>query len=223
MWSILALGAAEAIINRIIDLDAITRLKLNELQHQCLRVVIDSPNMTVDVNFDQDKLRFEPTPLGQATRSSIFEQRPFDPQYTVKDATATLQVKDLAELLKLLLSKEDELGNIPLQGDYHLLFNLKAIMAQVELDLASHLSPWIGATAAHEVGKLQNLPKQFFNQAKSAEFIASDFLKEDAKIFAPRWQMDDLQQGTRKLNQELDRIEAKLQLIQQRLASSQDT
>lgn len=215
MWSILALGAAEAIINRIIDLDAITRLKLNELHNQCLRVVIRSPNLTVDVNFDHDKLRFEPTPLGQAERTSIFEQRPFDPQYTVKEATATLQVSDFTELLKLLLSKEDELGNIPLQGDYHLLFSLKAIMAQVELDLASHLSPWIGATAAHEIGKLQNIPQQLFNQAKSAEFIASDFLKEDAGIFAARWAMDDLQQGTRKLNQETERLEAKLQQLNQ--------
>ena len=223
MWSILALGATEAIINRIIDLDAITRLKLNELQQQCLRITIDSPNMTVDVYFDHNKLRFEPTAMGQTARSSIFEQRPFDPQYLVQEATATLHVKDLVELIKLLLSKEEDIGNIPLQGDYHLLFDLKAIMAQVELDLASHLSPWIGPTAAHEIGKLQNIPKQFFQNAQSAEFIATDYLKEDAQIFAPRWQMDDLQQDTRKLNQELDRIEAKLQQLEQQLSSSQDT
>lgn len=223
MWSILALGAAEAVINRIIDLDAITRLKLNELNGQCLRVIIDAPNMTVDVFFDHDKLRFEPTALGQAERPSIFEQRPFDPQYTLVDATATLHVADFAALLKLLLSKEDELGNIPLQGDYHLLFSLKAIMAQVELDLASHLSPWVGASVAHEIGKLQNIPKQFFNSAKSAEFIASDFLKEDAQIFAPRWQFEDVQQGTRKLNQELDRLEAKLQHLAQQTNPTLDT
>lgn len=223
MWSILALGAAEAVINRVIDLDAITRLKLNELAGQCLRVIIDAPTMTVDVYFDQEKLRFEPTAMGQAQKTSIFEQRPFDPQYTVTEATATLHVADVASLLKLLLSKDDEIGNIPLQGDYHLLFSLKAIMAQVELDLAAHLSPWIGASLAHEIGKLQNIPKQFFNSAKSAEFIASDFLKEDAQIFAPRWQFDDLQQGTRKLNQEIDRLEAKLQFLEQKTSSSLDS
>ena len=223
MWSILALGAAEAIINRIIDLDAITRLKLNELSGQCLRVVINTPQLSVDVFFDHNKLRFEPTALGQAEQPSIFEQRPFDPQYTVCDATATLQVNDLVHLLKLLFSKEEALGTIPLQGDYHLLFALKEIMAQVELDVAAHLSPWIGATAAHEIGKLQHLPQQRFQQAKSAEFILTDFVKEDAKVLAPRWAMEDLQHNTRKLNQEIDRLDAKLQQLKQQLSPTQDT
>lgn len=223
MWSILALGAAEAVINRVINLDAITRLKLNELQGQCLRVVIDSPNLTVDTYFDQDKVRFEPTALGQAERTSIFEQRPFDPSYSTQTVTATLHVQDFVALFKLLLSQEDEIGNIPLQGDYHLLFSLKAIMAQVELDLAAQLSPWIGPALAHEIGKLQQLPKRLFDSAKSAEFMVSDALKEDADLFAARWEMSDLQQGTRKLSQEIDRIEAKLQLLMQHIPRSQDS
>ncbi|GAA5018287.1 hypothetical protein GCM10023206_31700 [Acinetobacter puyangensis] len=220
MWSILALGAAEAIINRIIDLDAITRLKLNALQGQCLRVVIDTPRLSVDVYFDQDKLRFEPTALGQAEQPSIFEQRPFDPQQTVHEATATLQVKNLVELFKLLNSKDDALGNIPLQGDYHLLFALKEIMAQVDPDLAAHLSPWIGPTLAHEIGKFQSLPKHLVKTAKSAEFMFSDSLKEDSGLFASRWQMTDLQQQTRQLNQQIDRIEARIQQISQQFDAS---
>ena len=223
MWSILALGAAEAIINRIIDLDAITRLKLNELQQQTLRVVIDSPCLSVDVYFDHDKLRFEPNVLGQSQANSIFEQRPFDVQDTIREATATLHVKDVVSLLKLLLSKEENLGNIPLQGDYHLLFALKDIMAQVEFDLASQLSPWIGAAAAHEIGKLQQLPQYMYKQAQSAEFIFTDTLKEDSKLFAARWEMQDLQQGTRQLNTEIERLEAKFQQLQQKFNPSQDT
>ena len=223
MWSILALGAAEAIINRVIDLDAITRLKLNELHGQCLRVVIDSPSMTIDAFFDQNKLRFEPTAMGQAEKKSIFEQRPFDPSYAPQDATATLHVKDVVELLKLLLSQDDELGNIPLQGDYHLLFSLKAVLAQVELDLASHLSPWIGPSLAHEIGKLQQLPAHLMKTAKSTEYMMSELIKEDLGVFAPRWEMSDLQQGTRQLTQNIDRLEAKLQLLAQRLPSSLDS
>jgi ubiquinone biosynthesis protein UbiJ len=49
MWSILALGAVERIIHHVIDLDAITRIQLNQLQGQLLRVVIDSPQLSVDV------------------------------------------------------------------------------------------------------------------------------------------------------------------------------
>lgn len=215
MWSILALGSAEVLLNRIIDLDAITRLKLNELTGQMLRVVIDAPNMTVDVYFDQDKVRLESAALGQAQAPSVFEQRPFDVQSTVQKATATLHVKDLVTLFKLLITPQDQLGTVPLQGDYHLLFALKQIMAQTELDLASSLSPWVGASFAHEIGKLQNIPKHAVRGFSSAEFMLSDTIKEDLNIFASRWQMDELQQQTRQFQQDLDRTEAKLQQLAQ--------
>ena len=119
MWSILALGAVERVIHHVIDLDAITRIQLNALSGKMLRVVIASPQLSVDVFFDKDKLRLEPTATGHSEASSIFEQRPFDAgSSTVTEATATLQVSNVVELLKLLLS--DEVGNIPLQGDYKL-------------------------------------------------------------------------------------------------------
>ena len=157
MWSILALGAVERLIHHVIDLDAITRIQLNELQGKMLRVVIDSPQLSVDVFFDDQKVRLEPTPTGHTETASIFEQRPFEQQLNITEATATLHVKTVVELLKLLLA--EDVGNIPLQGDYHLLQDIQRIMQQAEPDLASHLSPWIGPSLAHEIGKLQLAPK----------------------------------------------------------------
>ena len=210
MWSILALGACEKLINGIINSDAITRLKLDALHGQCLRVVIDQPQLSVDTFFDQGKIRLEPTALGQSEKHSIFEQRPFDHAEKVTEATATLHVKNVVELIKLITTDSDQLGTIPLQGDYHLLFALKEIIAQLDIDLASRLSPWIGATAAHELGKVQNVPKHLAKTLKSAEFMFSDSIREDSGVFASRWQMDDLQRETRQLNQSLDRLEAKM-------------
>lgn len=213
MWSILALGAVERIIHHVIDLDAITRMQLNQLQGQLLRVVIDSPQLSVDVFFDENRVRLEPTVTGQSQSPSIFEQRPFDPQQTLKDATATLHVENTVELVKLLLSDMDQIGNIPLQGDYHLLQDIQRIMQQAEPDLAAHLSPWIGPQLAHELGKVQLAPKQLKRSLQSHLFFVEDALKEDSGLFAPRWQMDDLNRETRQLNQEIDRLEAKLQQL----------
>ena len=213
MWSILALGAVERIIHHVIDLDAITRIQLNQLQGQLLRVVIDSPQLSVDVFFDENRVRLEPTVTGQSQSPSIFEQRPFDPQHTLKDATATLHVENTVELVKLLLSDMDQIGNIPLQGDYHLLQDIQKIMLQAEPDLAAHLSPWIGPQLAHELGKVQLAPKQLKRSLQSHLFFVEDALKEDSGLFAPRWQMDDLNRETRQLNQEIDRLEAKLQQL----------
>lgn len=213
MWSILALGAVERIIHHVIDLDAITRMQLNQLQGQLLRVVIDSPQLSVDVFFDENRVRLEPTVTGQSQTPSIFEQRPFDPQQILKDATATLHVENTVELLKLLLSDMDQIGNIPLQGDYHLLQDIQRIMQQAEPDLAAHLSPWIGPQLAHELGKVQLAPKQLKRSLQSHLFFVEDALKEDSGLFAPRWQMDDLNRETRQLNQEIDRLQAKLQQL----------
>ena len=220
MWSILALGAVERLIHHVIDLDAITRIQLNELQGKMLRVVIDSPQLSVDVFFDQNKVRLEPTITGQNDTPSIFEQRPFDKNEQVSEATATLQVKNVVELLKLLLA--DDVGNIPLQGDYHLLQDIQRIMQQAEPDLAAHLSPWIGPGLAHELGKIQLAPKHLKRTLESYAFFAEDALKEDTGLFASRWQMDDLNQDTRIFNQNLDRAEAKIQQFQAQIDSTQN-
>ncbi|NHC03722.1 hypothetical protein G9F31_08035 [Acinetobacter sp. 187] len=212
MWSILALGAVERLIHHCINLDAITRIQLNELQGKMLRVVIDSPQLSVDVFFDHEKIRLEPTVTGQSTQVSIFEQRPFDQAQKISEAHATLHVENVVALLKLLLA--EDVGNIPLQGDYHLLQNIQRILQQAEPDLASQLSPWIGPNLASQLGKIQNVPKQLFKSLDSHLFFAEDFLKEDSGLFAPRWQMDDLQHGTRQLSQNIDRLEAKIQQLQ---------
>lgn len=219
MWSILALGAVERCIHHMIDLDAITRIQTNQLQGKLLRIVIDSPQLSVDVFFDENRVRLEPTVTGQSQTPSIFEQRPFDPQYKLADATATLHIKNIIELIKLLFSDPDQVGNIPLQGDYHLLQDLQNIMQQAEPDLAAHLSPWIGPALAHELGKIRFAPEQVKRSLQSHLFFAEDALKEDSGLFAPRWQMDDLQHATRQLNLELDRLEARLQQLNLQLQS----
>lgn len=221
MWSILALGAVERLIHHVINLDAITRIQLNELQGKMLRVVIASPQLSVDVFFDQAKVRLEPTVTGHSETASIFEQRPFDQAQSHTPATATLMVANVVELLKLLLA--DDVGNIPLQGDYHLLQDIQRIMQHAEPDLAAHLSPWIGPSLAHELAKIQLAPKHIKQALQSHLFFAEDALKEDSGLFAPRWQMDDLHQDTRIFNQNLDRAEAKIQQLQAQIDTQDST
>ena len=221
MWSILALGAVERLIHHVINLDAITRIQLNELQGKMLRVVIASPQLSVDVFFDQAKVRLEPTVTGHSETASIFEQRPFDQTQSHTPATATLTVANVVKLLKLLLA--DDVGNIPLQGDYHLLQDIQRIMQQAEPDLAAHLSPWIGPSLAHELAKIQLAPKHIKQALQSHLFFAEDALKEDSGLFAPRWQMDDLHQDTRIFNQNLDRAEAKIQQLQAQIDTQDST
>jgi ubiquinone biosynthesis protein UbiJ len=211
MWSILALGAVEKAIHQWINLDAITRIQFNQLQGKILRVVIDTPQLSVDVFFDENKVRLEPTVTGQSSTTSIFEQRPWEQAEIITEANTVLHVKTAVDLIKLLLT--EDIGNIPVQGEYHLLQDIQKIIQQAEPDIASQLSHWMGPNLAAQIGKVQLAPKHIFKSLNSHLFFIEDFLKEDSGLFAPRWQMDDLNQGTRQLNQEIDRLEAKINLL----------
>lgn len=215
MLSILALGFFEKTLNRIIDLDSITREQLNQLQGQLLRIIIDVPCLSIDVYFDINQLHLEPTATGQSESKSLFEQRPYEQAQYSQTATTTLHVANVVELIKLLVNEQQ--GNIPVQGDYRLLMQLKNIIQQTELDLASHLMPFVGATLAHEIGKIQHIPQKLWQQSQNGAFAIQDYLKEDSGLFAPRWQMDDIAQQTRQLNQDIDRLEAKFQQLKQQI------
>lgn len=215
MLSILALGFFEKTLNKIIDLDLITREQLNQLDGKLLRIVIDASQLSVDVYFDINQIRLEPTATGQSEQKSIFEQRPYEQAQHSQTASTTLHVPNVIALIKLLTQEQQ--GNIPVQGDYRLLMQLKQILQQTELDLASHLMPFVGATLAHEIGKIQQLPQKLWQQSQNGAFAVQDYLKEDSGLFAPRWQVDEIAQQTRQLNQEIDRLEAKFQQLKQKI------
>lgn len=201
MLLVLALAIAEKTSNAIIDLDCITREQLNDLQGQSLRVILQSPKIAVDVFFDEQKVRLEP-----ATE-----------YLSSTNVNATLSVANIVELFKLLLSHHDEVGNIPVQGDYHLLMRLQSIMQQTQIDLANALTPVFGATIAHEIGRLQQVPQYVWQQCQNQAYVWSDILKEDSGLFAPRWQMDKVQQEHRQLKQEIERLEARIAQLKQQI------
>ena len=101
--------------------------------------------------------------------------------------------------------------------------DIQRIIQQAEPDLAAHLSPWIGPQLAHELAKIQLAPKQLKRSLQSHLFFVEDALKEDSGLFAPRWQMDDLNRETRQLNQEVDRLEARFQQLQAQFNSHQQS
>lgn len=216
MWAVLALSAVESMFNRWIDLDAATRAQLNQLQGKLLRVVIDSPQLSVDVLFDQGAVRISPTVLGMNNhKPSIFEQRPYDPVYSIHQATTTLGVANLMELAKLLQAETGGTGNLKLQGDLSLLQQLQRILAQASPDLAAQLSPWIGAVPAGQIRDIVQQGKQNISRIISGSAShAAEIISEDSQLLAARWQMDQFKRGSRELRQDIERLQARLKQLQ---------
>lgn len=202
MFKDFSLLIVQKLLNQLIDCDQITRQQLNQLQGQILRIEIASPAVHLNVYFDEHKIRL-------------------DRHHSPQPADATLKLATAVQGLQLLKMRDDEFQNIPIEGNYQLLFQLQHILKQRHFDLASTLSPYLGDHVVMPLRTLQSLPKYGKQSLQNAEFLLLDSLRHDSQLFASQWQMDELQQSLLQLNQRIDRLNAKLDLAQQDLARLQ--
>ena len=220
MIATLALAAFERLLNDWIDLDAATRLGFDQLaqpQAKLLRVVIDSPRLSVDVTLDQGRVRLAPTALGQADKPqyTVFEQRPYDKALSPVAATTTLHVPHLVALAKLVGAEAGSTGNIPLQGDMSLLQNLQKILAQAEPDIAGALAPLLGDSAAQTIGGLINQGRKAILQtAQTFRTNSEEWVSQDSQLFAAGWQHERFTEGLQDVNNDVERLQARVARLQ---------
>lgn len=213
MLATLALGAFERVINDWIDLDAATRQGFDQLAGQLMRVVVDAPLLSVDVFFDQGRLRLSPTPvgMGQEPAHSVFEQRACDLALAPTKAQLTLHVPHLVALARLLGAAPDTIGNVPIDGDLSILQQVQHVMANAEPDIAHKLSPWIGDVLASQIAQLLSQGKTTLKRTTEAwRAHSAELLKEDSQLLAPRWQAERFIDGVRDLRQDVERLQARL-------------
>ncbi len=224
MIATLALAAFENLLNDWIDLDAATRLNFDQLtggsgspSNKLLRIVIDAPNVSIDVLFDQGRIHLSPTALGHAETpsASIFEQRPYDKKLAPISATTTLHVPHLIALAKLVGAKTGETGNIPIQGDMSLLQTLQKIIAQSEPDIAGKLASLIGDMPAQQIGQLLKQGQETIKQtSKTFKANSEEWVKEDSMLFASGWQADQFGGHIQDLQSDVERLQARVARLQ---------
>lgn len=216
MFATLALGAFESVINEWIDLDAATRQGLNQLAGKMLRVVIDTPHLSVDVVFDLDRVRLSPTPVGMDDRpaQSLFEQRAFDLKHVPVRATTTLHVPHLVALARLFGATPGTTGNLPVQGELAVLQQVQQVMAQAEPDISAKLAPWIGDSLAHQLAQLLSQGKHAMDQTRQRLFEHTEQqLKQENALLAPRWQAERFIDGVRDLRNDIERLQARMRQL----------
>lgn len=135
MISVLALGLVERVINSTLDCNPINQAQLTVLSGKTLRVIIDEPNLSLDVLFCDDHVRFEPV-----------SQSPFEPQGgIIHEPDCTLHVATPQQLLSLM---QNPAGNLPIKGDYKVLMQIKTLVQNFHPDLLDHLENIIGKSAS---------------------------------------------------------------------------
>ena len=157
MLSVLALVAFEKAANLALAADPITQQGIAPLSGKTLRLVLQSPPVSVDTIFNDDHIRFEPVV------TPIFE--PKGGQASVATPDCTVTARDITQLLYLMGRPE---GNLPIQGDYKILAQVKRLLAGFEPDIVDRLQPVIGVSLASQLTLLLEQLKSLAAQQVSA-------------------------------------------------------
>lgn len=219
MLTVLLLAGAEKLINVALMSDEITQAGLEPLAGKVLRLNMVMPELHLDVIFNHKRLRFEPV-----TTSSVFEPRGGDPLDEREQADMEMSrlghsqpdciitVDNPAQLLNLLREPK---GNLPIEGDYKVLMQLKQLVAGFDPDIAGQLEPLIGKPMASQLQLLITQLKWGLRHSGKRVFDdVTDWANDIAGTSEPdpidKAEVNDLKQQLLKLRADVEREQAKL-------------
>ncbi|MES1965191.1 hypothetical protein M0N77_07610 [Psychrobacter sp. AH5] len=219
MLTVLLLAGAEKLINVALMSDEITQAGLEPLAGKVLRLNMTMPEIHLDVIFNHKRLRFEPvtTPCVFETRGgdSLDERAQADldmAQIGHSAPDCIINVDNPAQLLNLLREPK---GNLPIEGDYKVLMQLKQLVAGFDPDIAGQLEPLIGKPLASQLQLLiKQLKWSLRHSGKRVFDDVTDWANDIAGTSEPdpidKAETDDLKQQLLKLRADVEREEAKL-------------
>jgi ubiquinone biosynthesis protein UbiJ len=203
--TVLALAALEDMLNKALDLDPATRLQLNQHIGRSILVNVQFPHLSILVFLDEGKVRLTPAE-----------------DHLSHEANATVTASSF-DLIKQALNKEQVISQSGLQieGDVFFLHELQKISHQIDIDWEFGLSQFVGDISASQIGQGVRSLFDFAKQAANA-FLnnSSQFLREDAQILPKKWQVDDYIEEVQELRSDIERLEARIILLQQRSSPS---
>lgn len=224
MITVLILTGIEKLINFAILSDEITKSGLTPLSGKVLRLTMEVPEFCIDLHFNEDHIRFEPV---SKIEQSLFETSGTDAEserslaWQEYAATGkilpdcTIKVENPAELLNLM---RDTSGNLPIEGDYRVLMQVKQLISGFNPDIAGQLEPLIGVPLAMQLNLLiKSLRGNVRHSAKTAFNDVADWANEVAGNEPPdpvmEEEVNDLKQQLLKLRADVQREEARLAVI----------
>ena len=197
-----ALAALEAAMNQGLKLDPGTAKALRTLAGRAFRLEIVGPQINIYLLVDPEGVQLR----------SLYEGH--------VDTHISGSIADFAELV----SAEDPAsalinGGISLRGDSAPLFQMLTILQKLNLDWEGALAQWVGDIPAHEVGRtVRNALRWGKQAASSMSRQAEEFLHEESRLLPPAAELALFYSQVQKLGLAVDRLEARLQRQQDRLA-----
>ncbi|VWX29251.1 conserved hypothetical protein [Moraxellaceae bacterium 17A] len=203
MFTVLLLAGIEKVVNLAIATDPITQAGLQPLSGKVLRLVMAEPAIEFDTIFNDDHIRFEPVTV------DVFEPKG---SAVVSKPDCIVKVDNPVHLLNLM---GDPQGNLPIEGDYKVLMQVKQLVARFDPDIIGKLQPIIGVPLASQLHQWLDGVKQVV--ATPAKQVFADIVEIADWQVKPNGQgydeRDDLKQQLLKLRADIEREQARLDAI----------
>lgn len=209
MFTVLLLAGIEKVVNLAIVTDPITQAGLQPLSGKVLRLVMAEPAIEFDTIFNDDHIRFEPMTV------DVFEPKG---SAVVSKPDCIVKVDNPVHLLNLM---GDPQGNLPIEGDYKVLMQVKQLVAGFDPDIIGKLQPLIGLPMASQLSNL------LANLKGTIAVPAKEMFADIANI--REWKANDastdtnagneLKQQLLKLRADIEREQARLDAIKQQQAA----
>ena len=214
MFTVLLLAGIEKVVNLALATDAITRLGLESLSGKTMRLVMAEPAIEFDTIFNEDHIRFEPVTV------AVFEPKGTD---VVIKPDCIVKVDNPVHLLNLM---GEPSGNLPIEGDYKVLMQVKQLIAGFDPDIIGKLQPLIGLSMASQLTALvTHLKTSIATPAKAMFADIADMAdwQSNAESSCGKQssenEYNDLKQQLLKLRADIEREQAKLDAIKQQQAN----
>jgi ubiquinone biosynthesis protein UbiJ len=138
------------------------------------------------------------------------------------EPAATLSGSPLA-LLKLAGAAPENAvrsGGVQISGDAEVAQTFRDLLARARPDLEEELARIIGDVAAHQLGNAARSVLNFGRRAANtfAQNVA-EFLQEEGRDVPSRTEADEFTAGVDRVREDADRLEARLALLEKRLAN----
>ncbi|MBE8718846.1 ubiquinone biosynthesis accessory factor UbiJ [Cellvibrio polysaccharolyticus] len=191
------LVSLETLINKALQYDPGTRLALAQLQGQVLAVQVSQPAFTVYVQADSDGLRLN--------------------GYYEGDVTTRLR-GSLPALMKLARSSRTSFADTGVEviGNTAALITWQNLLRNLDIDWEEALSGVLGDIAGPKLAAgLRQLVSYSTGRSSGVTRLTGEYLTEELRLLPSRQELDVFYEDVDEVRLHLDRLEARLQRLQQ--------
>ncbi len=189
-WQVLEQG-----LNRLLEMDAETAARLEELAGRVIAVEVTSTPVA-----------FRLVPEAGALR--LHADGPREPDVTIRGRPL--------ELLRHMAARGG--GHIEIAGDVEVAQRLQQILSRLEPDWEEALSQWVGDLAARKVCRGADALRAFGREVRqSLSFSASEYLRYERRVLVDRPAADRFVHDVDDLRDDAERLRARVQLLDRRL------